>query len=121
MLLTARALQGIGGAMIMPNTLSTVSATFRGKYRAAAFGVWGAVMSSAAALGPLLGGVLTETLGWRWIFLVNLPLGIIILWQPFLWCQRPVAIPRTSLPQPLLLPFDSKALMWTFQAWCCPH
>ena len=78
MLLTARALQGIGGAMIMPNTLSTVSATFRGKYRAAAFGVWGAVMSSAAALGPLLGGVLTETLGWRWIFLVNLPLGIII-------------------------------------------
>ena len=42
MLLTARALQGIGGAMIMPNTLSTVSATFRGKYRAAAFGVWGA-------------------------------------------------------------------------------
>ena len=78
MLLTARALQGIGGAMIMPNTLSTVSATFRGKYRAAAFGVWGAVMSSAAALGPLLGGMLTETLGWRWIFLVNLPLGIII-------------------------------------------
>lgn len=77
MLLAARALQGIGGAMIMPNTLSTVSATFRGKYRAAAFGVWGAVMSSAAALGPLLGGVLTETLGWRWIFLVNLPLGVV--------------------------------------------
>ena len=47
MLLAARVLQGIGGAMIMPNTLSTVSALFRGKYRAAAFGVWGAVMSSA--------------------------------------------------------------------------
>ena len=55
MLLAARVLQGIGGAMIMPNTLSTVSALFRGKYRAAAFGVWGAVMSSAAALGPLHG------------------------------------------------------------------
>lgn len=78
-LLTARIIQGIGGAMVMPSTLSSVSASFRGEYRARAFGVWGAVMSGAAALGPFLGGLFTTTIGWRWIFLVNLPLGLIIL------------------------------------------
>lgn len=78
MLLVARALQGIGGAMIMPTTLSTVSASFQGKYRAAAFGVWGAVMSAAAAIGPLLGGWFTQSISWRWIFLVNLPLGLVV-------------------------------------------
>lgn len=77
-LLAARAFQGVGGAMILPATLSTVSATFRGKDRAAAFGIWGAVMSGAAALGPFLGGVLT-TYDWRWIFLINLPIGILVI------------------------------------------
>lgn len=78
-LIASRALQGLGGAMILPTTLSTVNATFRGKDRAAAFGVWGAVMAGAAALGPLLGGWLTTTFDWRWIFYVNLPLGALIL------------------------------------------
>lgn len=78
-LLTARIIQGIGGSMVMPSTLSSVSASFRGVYRARAFGVWGAVMSGAAALGPFLGGLFTTTIGWRWIFLVNLPLGLVIL------------------------------------------
>lgn len=77
-LLLARVVQGIGGSLVMPSTLSTVSATFRGRYRATAFGVWGAVMSAAAAVGPLLGGIFTSTIGWRWIFLVNLPLGLIV-------------------------------------------
>lgn len=78
-LLMARVVQGIGGSLVMPSTLSSVSATFRGKYRAAAFGVWGAVMSGAAAVGPFLGGLFTSTIGWRWIFLVNLPLGLIVI------------------------------------------
>ena len=78
-LIAARALQGVGGAMILPTTLSTVNATFRGKDRAAAFGVWGAVMAGAAAIGPLLGGWLTTTFDWRWIFYVNVPLGLLIL------------------------------------------
>ncbi|WEV72355.1 MFS transporter [Bifidobacterium sp. ESL0790] len=78
LLLTARAVQAIGGALVMPSTLSIVSASFRGKNRAIAFGVWGSVMSAAAAVGPFLGGVFTQTIGWRWIFLVNLPLGIIV-------------------------------------------
>ena len=84
-LIMARLVQGIGGAMIMPSTLSTVNATFRGKERAAAFGVWGAVMSGAAALGPLLGGFLTSTFSWRWIFFVNVPIGAGVIAGALAW------------------------------------
>lgn len=77
-LLASRVVQGIGGAMVLPSTLSTVNATFRGKDRAAAFGVWGAVMSGSAALGPLAGGVITEYAEWPWIFWVNVPLGLLV-------------------------------------------
>lgn len=78
-LIGSRAIQAVGAALIMPSTLSTVNAVFRGRYRASAFGVWGAVISGAAAIGPLAGGALTEWLSWRWIFLVNLPLGLAVL------------------------------------------
>ncbi|WP_145951551.1 MFS transporter [Micrococcus luteus] len=78
MLIGARAVQAVGAAFIMPSTLSTVNAVFRGRHRAAAFGVWGAVISGAAAIGPLAGGALTQWASWHWIFLVNLPLGAIV-------------------------------------------
>lgn len=78
-LISARAVQAVGAALLMPSTLSTVNAMFRGKYRAAAFGVWGAVISGAAAIGPLAGGALTQWVSWHWIFLVNLPIGIIVI------------------------------------------
>lgn len=77
-LIAARAIQAVGAAGIMPATLSTVNAVFRGKYRAAAFGVWGAVISGAAAVGPLAGGALTQWTTWHWIFLVNLPIGALV-------------------------------------------
>lgn len=77
-LISARAVQAVGAALIMPSTLSTVNAVFRGKYRAAAFGVWGAVISGAAAVGPLAGGALTQWVSWHWIFLVNVPIGVIV-------------------------------------------
>nr|AMP56531.1 MFS_1 [uncultured bacterium] len=79
MLLTARAAQAVGAAMIMPSTLSTVNAVFRGKHRAMAFGIWGAVISGAAAIGPLAGGALTQWASWRWIFFVNLPIGVLLV------------------------------------------
>nr|WP_269093067.1 MFS transporter [Corynebacterium accolens] len=63
-LISARAVQAIGAAFIMPSTLSTVNAVFRGKYRAVAFGVWGAVISGAAAVGPLASGALAELVSW---------------------------------------------------------
>lgn len=84
-LIASRALQGVGGAMVLPATLSTVNATFRGRDRAVAFGIWGAVMAGMAAVGPLLGGWLTTSVNWRWIFLVNVPLGILVLAGTLLW------------------------------------
>ena len=79
LLIASRAVQGVGGALVLPSTLSTVNATFRGRDRAAAFGVWGAVMSGAAAIGPLLGGFLTKVADWPWIFWVNIPLGAAVI------------------------------------------
>lgn len=78
-LITARVIQGIGGAFILPTTLSAVNTMFRDRERAAAFGIWGAVMAGMAAIGPLLGGWLTSSFSWEWIFLVNIPIGIVIL------------------------------------------
>jgi EmrB/QacA subfamily drug resistance transporter len=80
-LIAFRALQGLGGAIVSPATLSIINAAFRhgGAERNRAFGIWGAVAGSGAAVGVLLGGVLTEYLGWQWIFFVNVPVGIAII------------------------------------------
>jgi EmrB/QacA subfamily drug resistance transporter len=77
MLIAFRALQGIGGATIFATSLALLAQTFQGKARGVAFGVWGAVVSLSTAAGPLLGGVLTSGIGWRSIFFVNVPLGIV--------------------------------------------
>lgn len=100
-LIGARLVQGIGGAMIMPSTLSTVNATFRVKERAAAFGVWGAVMSGAAALGPLLGGWLTSSFSWRWVFFVNIPLGLAVVIGALAWVAETRAHEQRSIPDVL--------------------
>jgi EmrB/QacA subfamily drug resistance transporter len=78
-LIASRSLQGVGGAMILPATLSTVNATFRGRDRSLAFGLWGAIMAAAAAIGPLLAGWLTTSFSWQWVFLINVPLGLVVL------------------------------------------
>jgi len=79
MMIGARMLQGVGGAMILPTSLSLVNANFRGRERPIAFGIWGSVIAGAAALGPLLGGYLTTYWSWRAIFLLNLPVSLAIL------------------------------------------
>src|SRR5438128_2456573 len=76
-LIAARTLQGLGAALISPAALSILSTTFtEGRERNIALGVWGAVGGFGAAAGVLLGGVLTETLSWSWIFFVNVPVGV---------------------------------------------
>jgi EmrB/QacA subfamily drug resistance transporter len=74
-LVAARAVQGAGAAMILPATLAMVNVLFRGRDRAIAFGAWGAIIAGMAAAGPLLGGWLTTAHGWRWIFIVNVPIA----------------------------------------------
>ncbi len=72
----ARGLQGVGGAGMFATSLALIGQEFHGKDRATAFGVWGAVVGGAVAVGPLVGGVVTESLGWEWIFFINVPIGI---------------------------------------------
>ena len=72
----ARGLQGIGAAAMFATSLALIAQEFHGKERATAIGVWGATIGGAVAIGPLVGGVLTEGLGWEWIFFVNVPIGI---------------------------------------------
>src|SRR5690606_24680442 len=79
LLIGLRVLQGVGGAMILPSTLSIITATFRGRDRAIAFAVWGSTIGGMAAVGPVLGGWLTTYFSWRWAFGINLPLGVVIL------------------------------------------
>src|SRR3954453_6048917 len=74
-LIVARGVQGIGGAMMFATALALISQEFHGKERGTAFGIWGATIGAAVAIGPLAGGMLTSWLSWRWIFLVNLPIG----------------------------------------------
>ncbi len=76
MLELARALQGVGGAAMFATSLALLAATFQGRERGTAFGVWGATTGAAVAVGPLVGGLLTETVGWEFIFLINLPIGL---------------------------------------------
>src|SRR4051795_6222813 len=71
----ARAFQGIGGAIMFATALALIAQAFRGRERGTAFGVFGAVTGIAVAVGPVLGGVITRGLSWRWIFFVNLPIG----------------------------------------------
>jgi EmrB/QacA subfamily drug resistance transporter len=72
----ARAVQGVGGAMMFATSLALIAEAFHGKERGIAFGVFGGVVGAAVAVGPVLGGVITTGIGWEWIFFVNVPIGI---------------------------------------------
>ncbi|BCB73725.1 MFS transporter [Phytohabitans flavus] len=99
-LIAGRAVQGVGGAAMFATTMALLNLAYQGRDRAVAFGVWGAVTGAAAATGPVLGGLLTEHLSWRAIFLVNLPVSVvtIALAATVLTESRDPRARRTDLP-----------------------
>ena len=78
-LIAARALQGVGAALLVPGSLSLISASFPEAVRGRAIGTWSGFTAMTAALGPVLGGWLVQHLSWRWIFFINLPLALVVL------------------------------------------
>src|ERR1700761_6049854 len=77
LLIAARGVQGLGAAAMFATTMALISSSYQGRERGVAFGVWGAVDGAAGGAGPIAGGVLTASFGWRSIFLVNLPISVV--------------------------------------------
>ncbi|GAB3744501.1 DHA2 family efflux MFS transporter permease subunit [Amycolatopsis oliviviridis] len=97
MLVISRIAQGIGAAMMSASALAILTATFTGPARARAFGLWGGLSGAAGATGVLLGGLLTSTLNWRWVFLVNVPVLVVVA----VLTLRRVSAVRSSARPPL--------------------
>ena len=97
LLLAARAAQGVGAALLLPNSLALLNAAYQGEKRGRAVGIWAAAGAASDAVAPLIGGLLTEHLGWQWVFLVNVPVGVALL----VVAWRVVPSPEPGDPQPL--------------------
>ncbi len=85
LLLFGRLVQGAGAAIVLPTALSSINTIYKGKDRVIAFAVYGSIVSGMAALGPLLGGVFTTYTSWRWVFWINIPVGIVIILAAVFW------------------------------------
>jgi EmrB/QacA subfamily drug resistance transporter len=92
-LIGARAVQGLGAALMVPSALALLTTIFSGRSLAAAFGVWGAVSGGAGAVGVLLGGALTEAVGWEWVFFINVPVTLVGA------IAAPALLPEAKLPR----------------------
>lgn len=78
-LIASRVLQGFGGAFMMPQTLSLISVVFPPEKRGAAMGIWGGIVALGAVVGPIVGGLIVTDYAWEWVFLINLPVGIVAI------------------------------------------
>src|SRR3989440_2119555 len=83
LLIAARAIQGIGGALLVPGSLAIISASFDTKQRGRAIGTWSGFTAITSVIGPVLGGVLVQYATWRWVFFINLPIAVIVLFVLF--------------------------------------
>ena len=111
-LIIARVVQGVGAAAMFTTTFALLNSAYQGRSRGVAYGVWGGVSGAAAAIGPILGGVLTEAFSWRWIFLVNLPVSVaaIVLCLTVLAADRPSPAGRFDLTGTLTFTVAATAL-----------
>ena len=114
LLLAGRALQGIGAAILMPNSLAILGASFSGEARGRAIGIWASMGAVMAAIGPVLGGWLIDTVGWRAIFFINLPLaaGAIVLGLIMVKDSHDRDRPALDIPGGLLATAALGALTW---------
>ncbi len=87
-LIAARIVQGVGAALMNPATLSIISATFPPRQRGTAIGIWAGVSALALAIGPLVGGLLTQHVGWNWVFFVNVPVGVLAVVASYLFIDE---------------------------------
>ena len=112
-LIVARGIQGIGGAIMFATTIALINTSYEGRDRGTAFGVWGAVVGASAALGPILGGALTE-LSWRWIFLVNLPVCVLAVALTLMAVEeaRQPNAPRPDVPGIVLFTLGAGAVVF---------
>jgi len=88
MLIAARVVQGLGAALMNPATLSIITVTFPPRERGTAIGIWAGVSALALAIGPLVGGLITERVNWNWIFFINVPIGIIAIVAAFVFIEE---------------------------------
>lgn len=88
MLVAARTVQGLGAALMSPQTMAVITRTFAPDARGAAMGLWGATAGVATLAGPLAGGLLVDSLGWEWIFFVNVPIGVVAFVAAYVFVPR---------------------------------
>ncbi len=100
MLIGARVVQGLGAALMNPATLSIIAASFAARERGMAIGIWAGVSALALAIGPLVGGLLTEHLSWHWIFFINVPVGVLAVAASYLFIAESKDETHTSLDLP---------------------
>lgn len=115
-LIAARAVQGLGAALLAPQTMAVITRTFPGERRGRAMGLWGAVAGVATLVGPILGGVLVDHAGWQWIFFINLPfgvIGLILAWR--LVPNLPIHSHRFDIPGVVLSAVAMTALVFGIQ------
>src|SRR3954452_5634334 len=98
MLIAARVVQGVGAALMNPATLSIITVTFPPRERGTAIGIWAGISALALAIGPLVGGLITEHINWNWIFYINVPIGAIAIVAAYLFIDESRDMSREQRP-----------------------